>query len=74
HELRALAATKAAAFRAAHAGQTLRALTLHTRGDGATGAWTEAISDNYLKVRVPGHQPANQWRNVAIEQKMEKRN
>lgn len=74
HELRALAAAKAAAFRAAHAGQTLRALTLHTRGEGAGGPWTEAISDNYLKVRVPGCHPANRWHHVAIEQKMEKRN
>lgn len=73
-ELRALAAAKAAAFRAAHAGQTLRTLTLHTHGQDAGGPWTEAICDNYLKVRVPGRHPANQWRHVPIEQKKEKRN
>ncbi|MGH9794662.1 MAG: tRNA (N(6)-L-threonylcarbamoyladenosine(37)-C(2))-methylthiotransferase MtaB [Candidatus Acidiferrales bacterium] len=69
HELRALAAAQAAAFRAAHAGHTLRALTLHTKGEDARGPWTDAICDNYLKVRVPGHQPANQWRHVALDRK-----
>lgn len=65
-ELRALAAAKAAAFHATHGGQTLRALTLHTRGEDAAGPWTEAICDNYLKVRVPGRHPANQWRHVPM--------
>jgi threonylcarbamoyladenosine tRNA methylthiotransferase MtaB len=57
--LRALAVEKAAAFRNAQAqlGNTLRGLTLHRRG----GDWTEALSGNYLKMRIAGHWDANQW-------------
>ncbi len=65
-ELRALATEKTAAFRAAHTGQTLRALTLSTRGESESGSWTEAISDNYLTVRIPGRWPANQWKEIRI--------
>jgi threonylcarbamoyladenosine tRNA methylthiotransferase MtaB len=65
-ELRALAAEKTAAFRAAQAGQPLRALTLHTQSEDAGGPWTAAITDNYLTLRVPGHLPANQWYNPVM--------
>jgi threonylcarbamoyladenosine tRNA methylthiotransferase MtaB len=61
-ELRALGARKNAAFRAAQIGRTLRVLTLARRGDG----WTEALSDNYLKVRVAGAFPANTMLEVRI--------
>ncbi len=65
-DLRALATKKAAAFHAAHADQTLRALTLHTQGEDACGPWTAALADNYLTIRVPGSQGANRWHNVRI--------
>ena len=55
--LRALGQQKAAAFRELHAGQTVRALTLARGGDN----WTEALTGNYLKVRVEGRCPANVW-------------
>jgi threonylcarbamoyladenosine tRNA methylthiotransferase MtaB len=61
-ELRALAAAKSAAFRAAQVGRTLRVLTLNRHGD----AWREALSANYLKVRVPGAWPANTLLDVGI--------
>ncbi len=61
-ELRALSVEKMAAFRASLAKRTLRVLTLHRFGDG----WTEAISGNFLKVRVGGHHPANQWHEVRL--------
>jgi len=61
-ELRALSTRKAAAFRAAQAGETLRVLTLHTCGEDAHGPWTQAISDNYLTLRLPGRLAVNQWR------------
>jgi threonylcarbamoyladenosine tRNA methylthiotransferase MtaB len=61
-ELRALSEEKTAAFRASQAGRKLRVLTLHRGGEG----WTEALSGNYLKVRVAGHWPANQWFDVAF--------
>jgi threonylcarbamoyladenosine tRNA methylthiotransferase MtaB len=56
-ELRALSLEKAAAFRSAQAGRVMRALTLHRQGDG----WTEALTGNYLRVRVKGSFPANLW-------------
>jgi hypothetical protein len=56
-ELRALAAEKAAAFRARQAGRVTRALTLQTFRDGAT----DALTGNYLTLSVPGRWPANRW-------------
>ncbi len=60
--LRALGEQKAAAFRASQSGRLLRALTL------ARGAedWTEALTANYLKVRIPGRHPANEWHEVCL--------
>jgi threonylcarbamoyladenosine tRNA methylthiotransferase MtaB len=57
--LRALGRAKAAEFRAAHAQArcAVRALTLARRGPG----YTEALTGNYLKVRIAGEWPANQW-------------
>jgi threonylcarbamoyladenosine tRNA methylthiotransferase MtaB len=61
-ELRALAAAKGAAFRAARVGRMLRVLTLNRHGDG----WREALSDNYLKVRVRGACRANTMLDVRV--------
>jgi threonylcarbamoyladenosine tRNA methylthiotransferase MtaB len=60
--LRALARKKSAEFRASQSGHIVRALTLARRGDD----WTEAITGNYLKLRVPGRHPANQWLDVRL--------
>ena len=60
--LRALSAKKSAAFWAAQSGRVLRALTLNRHGDG----WREALTTNYLKVRVAGQVPANRWRDVVV--------
>ena len=60
--LRALGEQKAAAFRASQSGRTLRALTLARGGDD----WTEALTANYLKVRIPGRHPANEWHEALI--------
>jgi threonylcarbamoyladenosine tRNA methylthiotransferase MtaB len=60
--LRALAQGKSDTFRASQAGRNLRALTLARTGDN----WTEALTGNYLKVRVPGSHPANEWRDVRL--------
>ncbi len=56
-ELRDLAAEKSAAFRRSQAGATLRALSLHKQRNGGT----EALTDNYLTLRVPGLLPHNQF-------------
>jgi threonylcarbamoyladenosine tRNA methylthiotransferase MtaB len=55
--LRALGQRKAAEFRKQQAGTGVRALTLKRGGD----TWTEALTGNYLKVRVAGRLPANIW-------------
>lgn len=60
--LRALGARKSDEFRARQAGRTLRALTLARHGDG----WTEALTGNYLKVRIAGNHAANQWHDVRV--------
>lgn len=59
---RALAAEKSMEFRASQAGRSFRALTLAHQGDD----WTEALSGNYLKVRIAGRLPANQWCDVCL--------
>jgi threonylcarbamoyladenosine tRNA methylthiotransferase MtaB len=57
--LRELAAQKNLEFRRKFIGQTLDVITLQAGGEG----WTEALSDNYLKVKLLGqHAP-----NVAME-------
>ena len=61
-ELRALGQRKAAEFRAALAGRSFRALTLARAGED----WTEALTGNYLKVRVRGKHAANEWHVVTI--------
>ena len=61
--LRELAAEKNRAIRESLVGQTLEAITLD-RGDGES---TEALSDNYLKVRLAGRYEANRWVRAAVE-------
>jgi threonylcarbamoyladenosine tRNA methylthiotransferase MtaB len=60
--LRALARQKSAEFREAQSGRVLRALTLARSRDG----WTEAITGNYMKLRIPGRFAANQWVDVRL--------
>ncbi len=64
--LRALSASKSAAFREAQAGRRMRALTLAKRGARSGEGWTEALTPNYLKVRVAGQWPANEWHEIAV--------
>jgi len=60
--LRTLARKKSSEFRAAQAGRVFRALTLV----GGEDTWTPALTANYLKVRIPGRLPANEWRETPI--------
>jgi len=60
--LRALSTMKAAEFWTSQAGQSMRALTLHKRGSD----WTEALTGNYLKIRIAGQLPANNWRHIRL--------
>jgi threonylcarbamoyladenosine tRNA methylthiotransferase MtaB len=62
--LRSLAQRKSIEFRVSQAGRTLRALTLARGGDD----WTEALTGNYLKVRITGQHAANEWHEVCVAQ------
>ena len=62
--LRDLAAAKKLAFMQAFVGSTLEAITLNV----FDGEWTEAVTDNYLKLRLKGSHPANRWVNARVEQ------
>jgi threonylcarbamoyladenosine tRNA methylthiotransferase MtaB len=67
-ELRALSEAKAAAFRQSQLGRTLRVLTLCS-GDSADASQqdtTPALSSNYLKLRLNGTHPPNNWLDVSI--------
>ncbi|HTC65496.1 MAG TPA: tRNA (N(6)-L-threonylcarbamoyladenosine(37)-C(2))-methylthiotransferase MtaB [Candidatus Acidoferrum sp.] len=76
-ELRALGQKKSAAFRKEQIGSELRVLTLRSaeaRHDPAPlerlpdreSDYTPALSGNYLRVRLRGHWPADQWINVRL--------
>ncbi|MBZ5489626.1 MAG: tRNA (N(6)-L-threonylcarbamoyladenosine(37)-C(2))-methylthiotransferase MtaB [Acidobacteriia bacterium] len=60
--LRELAAEKNRAFRQSFVGQTLEVITLQAGSDG----WTEALSDNFLKVRIAGRHRANEILQIEI--------
>jgi len=60
--LRELAADKNRDFRRSFVGRTLEVITLQAGGDG----WTEALSDNYLKVRLPDRHEANKRMHVTV--------
>jgi threonylcarbamoyladenosine tRNA methylthiotransferase MtaB len=60
--LRSLSERKSAEFRASRAGCGMRALTLNRAGE----TWTEALTGNYLKVRIAGLHPANEWHDVQL--------
>jgi threonylcarbamoyladenosine tRNA methylthiotransferase MtaB len=61
--LRELAAEKSREFRRRFVGRTLHAITLSERSSDST----EALTDNYIKLRIRGLHSANQWRSVLIE-------
>ena len=61
--LRALAAGKNLAFRESFVGRELSAITLHQGNE----EFTEALSDNYLKVTLRGRHPANRMVEAHIE-------
>src|SRR6266446_3723762 len=67
-ELRALSEKKSAAFCHSQIGRTLRVLTLRPSdsADGSQQDTTPGLSSNYLKLRLNGIHPANNWLDVSI--------
>ena len=62
--LRDLAAEKKLAFMRAFVGRTVEAITLNV----FDGKSTEALTDNYLKLRLKGQHETNQWVRARVEQ------
>jgi threonylcarbamoyladenosine tRNA methylthiotransferase MtaB len=61
--LREIASKKKAAFMRSLVGTVVEAITLQTGG----AEFTEALTDNYLKLKISGHHEANRWMNVQVE-------
>ena len=65
--LRELASSKKLAFMQSFVGRPLSAITLNVTGEDANGSWTEALTDNYLKLRLRGRHAPNLWLTALIE-------
>jgi threonylcarbamoyladenosine tRNA methylthiotransferase MtaB len=63
HILRELGTQKKLAFMQGFVGKTLSAITLNVYD----GEATEALTDNYLKLRLRSEHPGNTWLNVHVE-------
>jgi threonylcarbamoyladenosine tRNA methylthiotransferase MtaB len=59
--LREVGTQKKRAFMQSFTGQRIEAITLTAKSGGLISNWTEALTDNYLKVRLPGQHRSNQW-------------
>jgi threonylcarbamoyladenosine tRNA methylthiotransferase MtaB len=64
--LRELAAEKKLAFMRSFIGKTVDVITLNVIGHDATGEFTEALTDNYLKLRLRGRHESNRWLSAQI--------
>jgi hypothetical protein len=62
-----LAAEKKLAFMRGFVGKEVDAITLNVVDRSATGEFTEALTDNYLKLRLRGWHEANRWLRAEIE-------
>lgn len=62
--LREIASKKKGAFMRSLVGTTVEAITLQSGG----ADFTEALTENYLKMRISGLHEANRWMNVKVEE------
>jgi len=65
--LRELASQKKLAFMHTLVGSWVEAITLQSVGSDHDGGYTEALTDNYLQLRLKGNHPPNRWIPVKIE-------
>jgi len=65
--LRELASEKKLAFIRTFIGEEVAAITLNVVGTDSAGEFTEALTDNYLKLRLHGRHDPNCWLNARIE-------
>ena len=64
--LRDLASEKKLAFMRSFVGKTVEAITLNVIGNDSDGEFTEALTDNYLKLRLRGRHEPNRWQTATI--------
>lgn len=64
--LRELASQKKFEFMQSFIGRQVEAITLAVTNKDSRGTWTEALTDNYLKLKLCGHHAANQWLLAAV--------
>ena len=64
--LREIAAKKKVDFMRSFIGRELQAITLNISSENASGVWTEALTDNYLKMKLAGQRDANQWLTATV--------
>ena len=65
--LRELASEKKLAFMHSFVGKTVEAITLNVLCGDSDGEFTEALTDNYLKLRLRGCHEANRWQSASVE-------
>jgi threonylcarbamoyladenosine tRNA methylthiotransferase MtaB len=65
--LRDLASEKKLEFMRSFIGQNLDAITLNVTSEDSHGRNTEALTDNYLKLKLRGHHRPNRWINARVE-------
>jgi threonylcarbamoyladenosine tRNA methylthiotransferase MtaB len=61
--LREIASKKKGAFMRSQVGTAVEAITLQS----GEAEFTEALTDNYLKMKISGHHAANRWLDVEVE-------
>jgi tRNA A37 methylthiotransferase MiaB len=61
--LRELASAKKCAFMQSQVGRTVEAITLRSGDDN----FTEALTDNYLRMKIPGRLESNRWVEAGVE-------
>jgi threonylcarbamoyladenosine tRNA methylthiotransferase MtaB len=64
--LRDLASEKKLGFMRSFIGEQVEAITLNVIGNDATGEFTEALTDNYLKLRLRGRHVSNRWERAQV--------
>ncbi len=65
--LRGLAAEKKLHFMRSFIGKTLQVITLNVAHRRPEGEFTEALTDNYLKLQLAGKHMSNEWLQVRVE-------
>lgn len=65
--LRELASEKKLTFMRSFIGKSLDAITLNVIGSDNCGEFTEALTDNYLKLRLRGRHEPNRWQSASVK-------